>query len=98
LKIPNDIIINGITYKILIKKPVKCNLSEEQFRGSADYKDATITISNAYQQESKERTLIHEILHILDDDYKIDLSEDHIRRIATGIYTVLKSNKLLKED
>jgi len=98
MKIPDKIKISGIEYKIIIKKPADCDLSEESFRGAADYKKCIITISSLYTQEGQERTLLHEILHVIDDDYKIGLSEENIRRITSSLYQVLKENNLLKEQ
>lgn len=38
--------------------------------------------------------LMHELLHIVDVTFNLELSEDQVQRIAAGITTIIHDNKL----
>lgn len=98
MEIPKKIKVNGIDYEIELVEEFKDELHEgAEYRGKVLFKENKIMLLNSYQTDDKFRTLLHEALHILEDDYKMELSEDTIRRIVSGLYQVLKDNNLLKE-
>lgn len=39
------------------------------------------------------RALIHEILHVLDESYRLGLTHDQIRALATGLHTTLADKR-----
>ena len=97
MKIPDKIKISGIDYKIEIAKDYTDDMNEAENRGRVVFRKGVIRILESYFPESKSRTLLHEIIHILDDDLDLDLTEQTIRRLTSGLYQVLKDNSLLKE-
>jgi len=97
MKIPSKIKVSGVWYKIEIAKDTSDDMNEAQNRGRVLFGKGIIKILDSYFPESKNRTLLHEIIHILDDDLGLDLEEKTIRRLASGLYQVLKDNNLLKE-
>ncbi|MDO5096708.1 MAG: hypothetical protein Q4D65_09110 [Peptostreptococcaceae bacterium] len=60
--------------------------------GTIDYHAEKIYINKAYANQMGE-TLIHEILHGVDDMYHLDMSEEFIRSLATALYTILMDNQ-----
>ena len=97
MKIPDKIKINGVEYGIEFVEAVEDDIHEVEFTGRVLFRENKIKISNSYKTDSKFRTLLHEIIHILDYDYKMELPEETIRRLASGLYGTLKDNNLLKE-
>lgn len=97
MKIPKKLNIGGIEYKIKIVKDNSDGMHEAQYRGKVRFSEDEVDILESYSNESKFRTLLHEIIHILDDNYKLELNEEIIARLASGLYQVLKDNKLLKD-
>lgn len=62
--------------------------------GTIDYDNQVITLSNRNNTAQDEVTLIHEVLHGIDNMHALGLGENTIERLADAIYTVLLSNGL----
>ncbi len=62
--------------------------------GEIFYDEKVIHINKAYDVEFQEATLIHEVLHGIEDMYNLELGEETVTRLAQAIYTVLKDNNL----
>lgn len=59
--------------------------------GRIDFNERKIYLNETRQEES---TLIHEVLHGIDDMYEIGLTEEQVRMLAKGIYIALEDNGL----
>lgn len=59
------------------------------------YEKKEIHINKEYDDERKKETLIHEVLHGIEDMYHIELGEETVTRLSQAIYTVLKDNHLV---
>jgi len=55
--------------------------------GSAKRTAQTINISSDQEIESKDETLLHEVIHIIDGELRLELSEDTVARLAVGLYS-----------
>lgn len=97
MKIPDRIKIGGIEYKIELIDEVMDDIHTAEYIGRVLYKENKIKILNSYSDEKKFRAMLHEIIHVLDDDYKIEIKEENMCRLEAGLFQVLKDNKLLKE-
>jgi len=73
--------IGGITYKVIY-----CELDE--LMGITDFTTSTIKIDNNQNDSQKFATLIHEILHCLNNQ----LTEMEVEFLAQGINQVIKDN------
>lgn len=62
--------------------------------GEIFYDEKVIHINKAYDAEQQEATLIHEVLHGIEDMYSLELGEETVTRLAQAIYTFLKDNNL----
>ena len=83
MKIPNQIKIGGLTYKIEIMK-------ECEGWGKAITGKQIIQLESDQTKEHMEVTLLHEILHAIN----IEIPETTIHNIANGLYQVIKDNRL----
>ncbi len=61
-------------------------------RGFFNAEVQTIRIAQEMSQQSKEATVLHEIIHALDFALAIDLSETQVRQLEHGLYQVLTAN------
>lgn len=88
----NTIKIGGYRFKIEHITP------SDNLAGEIDFMDYTIRISSncmgkELDNQKREGTLIHEILHGVDEVYNNNaLSEEMIDRLGEGLYQVLKDN------
>ena len=62
--------------------------------GDMNPKTNKIRLTNKYGQGALESTLIHEVLHAIDDMYGVGLTENAVEALGNGIYTALKDNGL----
>ena len=93
MKIPKKVKVNGIYFKIEFVKEALDDINDHAtYIGRVLFKEHKILLLNSYTPERQFRTLLHEIIHIIDDDIKIGLEEDDICRLEVGLYQVLKDN------
>ena len=97
MKIPKKVKVNGIVYDIKLVTNREDEIHEVKYYGSVNFDKNLITLYSDRKDENIFRTLMHEIIHIINEDLKMGLIEDNIRRLATGLYQSLKENNLLKE-
>lgn len=62
--------------------------------GRVNTKTGIIYIDESLNQDIKDETLLHEVLHVIDDNLKLNLSEEQIIRLSTGLYCILKENNI----
>jgi len=55
--------------------------------------DQVIRINSGMHTETQKSTLLHEILHVIDDCCGLGLTEQQINGLETGLYSVFKDNK-----
>ena len=98
MKIDSKIKICGIIYDIkLVSGKADNDLQEKSYVGRIDHGRCTITLEKEVNEQVLIQTLLHEIAHGIAHNYKVEISENDVDRIATGFYQVLKDNKFLKE-
>jgi hypothetical protein len=92
--------IGGMTYRVLYA-------NEAQFERMGDdstylgqmvhLKGLLLLNANACPQQQEE-TFLHEVIHGIEKSYGLELEERDVTALSSGIYQVLKDNKLLRED
>ncbi len=99
MKIPNKIKIAGTPFKVIKNYKFK----EQILNGQIDYELGEIRLSFIDRggckriKERIEETLIHEILHGINEFYNAgQLNEETISRLSHGIYQVFNDNKMLR--
>lgn len=60
--------------------------------GINDVKQCVIEYDPAQKLDQVKDTLLHEITHVLDYDFQLELTERQVHCIATGVMSVLKDN------
>ena len=57
--------------------------------GSAKRADALIRINSEISPEQQEETLLHEVMHIVDEELLLGMTEEQIHRMAVGVYSAV---------
>lgn len=60
--------------------------------GEVMYHDEVIKLANKYPENQMKCTLIHELVHAVDDMLGIDLKEEQVIKLGAGLYQVIKDN------
>ena|SRR3990167_9882309 len=89
MKIPKKLKIGGHIYRVVFQK--ETDLASNDC-GKTDRVKGIVAIDKDLIQSEKEETLFHEIMHIINNEYK----EVEIDFLAQAIYATLKGNNLLK--
>ena len=63
--------------------------------GRSDSTKQLIGIEDGQPLESEQDALLHEVMHMLEDWMGIEISEDAVTKMATGLIAVLKDNPKL---
>ena len=71
---------------------------EEALRGCANHITQKIQIEPAIAKSQKDVTFLHEVIHIIDRQYELKLSEDDVSRIAEGVADLLFTNLGIELD
>ena len=61
--------------------------------------DDRIEISTSHSLDTQKCALVHEILHGIDEMYKLGLKESQVEQLTKGLYQVIKDNPdMFKEE
>ena len=60
--------------------------------GQIDYLNEKIYLNSASSEEQKKATLIHELMHGLDEMFNIGLKERQIEKLGNAVYMLIKDN------
>lgn len=87
MKIPNSLRIDGESWVI---KKVKNSLGSGYEARTYMHEHEIILNTEA---KSIDSTLLHEIIHVIDVNRALKLSEEQVQSLSTGIYAVIVDNK-----
>jgi len=99
MNIPEKIDIAGHEVRIEIKD-ILLDHERQETAGFAYLNSERIEIAKFGKEEeeasedNQAETLLHEIVHLVSDKWYIELKEDQVEKLATGLYQVLKNNRL----
>lgn len=65
---------------------------EDDLYGQIHYLDEKILLNSDSSEEQKKATLIHELIHGMDEMYKIGLSEEQVEKLGNAFYMMLRDN------
>ena len=65
--------------------------NDDGLRGYHNRRNGEIGIESTLEGERRDRTLLHEIVHQIDDSYGVGLSDENVDRIGNGIYEFLEN-------
>lgn len=60
--------------------------------GRADCNSDVIYMAESQSEANKKDTMLHEILHFISDRNKLDLTEQQVMILATGLYSIFTEN------
>ena len=60
--------------------------------GRVLFGEEVIKLANRYPENQMKCTLIHELVHAVDDMQDIKLTEEQVIKLGTGLYQVIKDN------
>lgn len=89
MKIPKTLKIGAHSYKVIEVSAGRLGSTDD---ASVDKEKGVITINKNLMQSEKETTLIHEVLHVMNNE----IQHQMIESLAQQIYQFLHENKLLK--
>jgi len=95
VNIPSEVKIGPYTYEIKTYDEInydETNNEEKWLYGQAVYCDQLIKLATSYGDTRLRITLIHEVLHALDEVLCTGLEETQICRLAVGLYSLLTEN------
>lgn len=71
------------------------NLHDEKsdLYGQIRYIEEVIALNTASSDEQKKATLVHELIHGIDEMYRIGLEEEQIEKLGNAVYMLIKDNK-----
>jgi len=92
MKLPRKITISGFEVKIVYKKKVVAD-NDECF-GYYDPPIKTIFLQKRMYKTRKMETFIHELIHAIDDVYRLHIPETKTNTLALALVHVLIDNKI----
>lgn len=100
MKIPSNIKIAGMNWKVKLSKPVT---DQGHCFGSTHLQSEEIYLDPQTSQQRQEETFLHELLHVayyntgLYERFKEQKSEEEVvSALSAALYPILKDNNLLK--
>lgn len=90
MQIPNKIKVGYKDYEVL--KVESLDDGTNLLYGEVIYDKEQIKISKNYCDNQQKCTLIHEVLHAIDNMNNIGLEEEQVIKLGKGIYQLIKDN------
>jgi Zn-dependent peptidase ImmA (M78 family) len=87
--------ILGINYKI---NYIDDGGRNDPNMGCSDTKMLYINIKKSLPKENQILTLLHEVIHIVDDMLLLEMKEKQITALASGLYQIVKSNQWFLDE
>lgn len=92
MKIPKKVRIGGIDYVVQYEERLISD-DGKALAGQIDYSEDIIRLEPKVQStQGMCQTLLHEIMHGIEHHFKMDLTEDEIDNLASGMYMVVQDN------
>ena len=88
--IPEKVKILYKNYAVREESNLHDNKSE--LYGIARYLEEEIVLNAGASLNQKKATLIHEIIHAIDEIYCVELSEGQVEKLGTGVFMLLRDN------
>ena len=86
MSLPSSITILGRKYQVVIKEDL------QELCGQCDYDNLKIDIKSGQHPFLEADTLLHEVVHSIDDAMQLKMNERQVHCVATGLIAALKDN------
>ena len=97
MNLPGTVKVGAFVYRIEREAQVRAD-DDRRLCGQVDHMRQVIRIGEGMAAEQEYDTFLHEVLHAIDHNGQIGLTEKQIHRLSSGILGVLLDNHLLRED
>lgn len=95
MKIPGKI---KVLYKeYTVEEAVNLHDNGGDLYGQIHYLSEKILLNEAAKEEQKKSTLLHELVHAMDEIYNIELEEKQVDKLGNAFYMLQKDNPELFE-
>ena len=84
---PKRLSIQGKRYKVASLAP------EAGLLGRCDSDSCTIFLMDGMEGQQERDTLLHEALHAIDSELKLDFTEQQVHALASSLYALFNQNK-----
>lgn len=91
MKLPDAIKCGAFVYRVRHKKRL-CSSDHDRLKGQARHNDLEIRLDKGMRFPHQRETLLHEVLHAVDVDRGLELSEDAVHQLSVGLAAVLLDN------
>lgn len=90
MSLPTTVVGSIVTYDVQVLD----RIDQEDSAGEHDSLStpATIKVKASLPADWRWQTFFHELLHMVEEEQFIDLTEDQVERIALGLYACWKRN------
>ena len=85
MKRPERIRILGKAFRLT-------NEVADDLNGECDTDTQTIAVRDGQPLESEQDTLLHEVIHAIDEAMDAKMKETQVKKLATGLLAVMKDN------
>tara|TARA_Y100000310_G_scaffold177357_1_gene177442 strand:+ start:9354 stop:9719 length:366 start_codon:yes stop_codon:yes gene_type:complete len=89
VKIPKQIKVGGHTYRIIYEPHLSKDTGN---RGHINHRKQIIGIDPENPKSQQDATLLHEIIHLTETVFDLDLSDADTDRISEGLFQVLSDS------
>jgi len=89
---PSSLKVNDMIIKI--KEEKRSSISENIY-GLFDGDELEITVTDLGNKENRKLTLLHEFVHIMENQYQVEFTETEVDIISHSFYSLLKNNRKL---
>lgn len=93
MTVPKSIKVGGLRYRVLLKDEIEI-LGEAKL-GAFDNEKLTIEICSSCVDDAKLVTLWHEIIHAIDEQANLNMSEGATNALAHSVVQILRDNPAL---
>jgi len=89
MKSLKEINILGKCYSIV---PCSEKYGNSEVLGQCVYWSQFIFLNHLLKKDNTLETLLHEVIHALEGEFKLNLKENQVRTLSVAMYSVLKEN------
>lgn len=95
--IPDYVSVIGKKFQVIQVDKSDLDTLEDESDGECEYAQQTIKIRMGRAPDCVKDTLLHECIHAIEDSLNLELTENQVARLATGLIGLFNDNPALKE-
>lgn len=89
IDISKGIKVGGHTYKVKSGERINERLKEGNYYGRCYYKEKEVLIDDSQEHGQVSNSIIHEVVHAIDNEFDTKLSESQVKRLSNGLHQVM---------